>query len=243
MVCVSARKVTLGQVGFLGFFFIFLLVFSGCSRALNSTTRRNVNASELYRDSAFGREHLERAGVTCLAARLSFGDETYGRALVQGMVETLHTHLSGRGIVHPNLAASHINEAGLAEDYAKMLAAYDETNILDRKTLRKITAAVRVRYFVVPILVNFQEGGSTRLSVFGVRLARTAWANARFQLQIWDGQSGRIVWEGMSDLTLAQELLGEQPVRFENIIAATWESIVEKIPSNSVAPAQADEPA
>lgn len=73
-----------------------------------------------------------------------------------------------------------------------------------------------------------------------VRLAKTSWANARYQLQIWDGQSGRIVWEGISDLTLAQEVIREQPVRFEDIIQETWASLIEQIPADSAFPARTE---
>jgi hypothetical protein len=155
----------------------------------------------------------------------------------------MQADLSGKGIVHPNLAASHINEAGLAEDYAAMLTAYDRTNILDRDTLRKIGKAVGVSYFAVPILLNFRERQNTRLSVFGVRLVKTLWVTSRFQLQIWDARSGGVVWEGLSDLTLAQEILRERPVHLEDTIRATWESLIREIPSNAVPPVQTKGPA
>lgn len=113
-----------------------------------------------------------------------------------------------------------------------MLTAYDKTNILDQKTLDKIATVSQVRYFAVPILVNFKEGGSNRISVFGMRLVKTAWATTRFQLQIWDGISGRIMWEGISDLTLAQEVILERPIRFEDVVFETWSSLVERIPTH-----------
>lgn len=219
-----------------------LFTLAGCSKAFTTPslgTQRSVDARELYRDATFGRDHLRQDGVTCLAARLSFGRETYGHVLVQELAETMQEQFADGRVIHPNVIASHINETGLAEDYATMLATYDKTHILDRNTLRKIAEAAKVRYFVVPILVNFEEGGATRISLFGMRLAKTAWATARFQLQIWDGWSGRIVWEGMSDLTLAQEFIRERPVRFEDTIQTTWESILEKIPSNATSPLSA----
>jgi len=231
----------------LGVFFLFLGIVSGCSRTLPAFNKglveqRIANARELYRDPSFSREDLERDGITCLPARLNLRHKTYGHALVQGLVETMQANLSGKGIVHPNLAANHINEASLAEDYATMLTAYDRTNILDRDTLRKIGRAVGVGYFAVPILLNFHEMQNNRLTVFGLRLAKTSWVTTRFQLQIWDAQSGGIVWEGLSELTLAHEILLERPVHFEDTIRATWESLIKEIPSATVSPAKAEEP-
>jgi hypothetical protein len=246
MGCVSARRAPRKRRRLLRLLLFPLVILLGCSPSLGRKglgVQRTVDARELYRDPAFSREDIEREGVTCLVARLSFGHETYGHALVQELAETMQEQLTDRKVVHPNVVASHINQAGLARDYATMITAYDKTNILDRETLHKIAEAVGARYFVVPILVNFREGDITRLSIFGVRLAKTAWATARFQLQIWDSRSGRIVWEGISDLTLAQELLRERPVRFEDTIQATWESIIEKIPLDSALPTQTEGPA
>ncbi len=210
-------------------------VVSGCYRPFESRTmmmQRAVDARELYREGGFALESLEAEGVTSLAARVSFGRETFGQALGQGVVEALEAQLDD-GVVHPNLASSQINEAGLAQSYAEMLEDYDETNILDRDALRLISEAVKVRYVAVPILVNFTESLTTRFSLFGLRLGKTASTSARFQLQIWDGHSGRIVWDGISDLTLAQETFREGPIRFNQIVKETWLSLIEQIPSNS----------
>jgi hypothetical protein len=193
--------------------------------------QRSVEARELYREDGFAREDLSREGVTCLAPRLRFGQETYGKPLTQGLVEALQRQLGGARVLHPNLAASQINAAGLARAYAEMMGAYDQTNILDRDGLRRIGEVLDVRYLAIPILVDFREESATRLSVFGLRIGRTASATARFQLQIWDAESGHIAWEGLSDLTLAQDVIRERAIGFEATAAATWEALIAKLPS------------
>jgi len=203
-------------------------------------TQRRVVVRELYRDPAFSRQDLARQGVTCLPARLSFGRETYGHVLVQGLVDSLQAQLDGKGVIHPNLAASYINAAGLAPEYAIMLAAYDRTDILERKTLRKIGQAVGVEYVAVPILLNLRERENTRLSVFGLRLAKTSTVTARLQLQFWDTRSGSIAWEGLSDLTLAQEIVRERPIQMADTIRATWESLLQAIPAGPPVPAESE---
>ncbi len=218
------------------------LLVSACylSPQSGSLVQRAVAARELYREPDFVIERLEREGVTSLAARLSFGNETYGQALGQGLIETLRKRLDG-GILHPNLAASRINAAGLAESYARMLDGYDQTNILEHDDLREIAGVVEVRYFAVPILLTFREATNTRFSAFGLRLGKTASASARIQLQIWDGESGRIAWEGISELTLAQETMRERPIRFEDTVLATWLALIDEIPSAADAAVSRDD--
>ena len=87
------------------------------------------------------------------------------------LVDTLEARLDD-GLMHPNLAASQINEAGLSQSYAEMLDAYDTTHILDRDALHGISQAVGVRYYALPILVNFRETTTSRFSVFGLRLGK-----------------------------------------------------------------------
>ena len=212
---------------------LVLSALSGCyvSPQSGQLMQRSADARQLYRESDFGLSHLERDGVTSLATRLRFGDETLGQALRQGLVDTLEARLDD-GLVHPNLAASQINEAGLSRSYAEMLAAYDETHILDRDALHTISQAVGVRYCALPILVNFRETTSTRFSALGLRLGKTTSASARIQLQIWDGRSGRIVWDGFADLTLAQETFREGPIVFGDTVRATWESLIDQIPQS-----------
>src|SRR5438094_8030014 len=127
MVCISARRVTPGQVGSLGLLVLFLSgILAGCFSYFGPKgfgVQRTASARELYREPSFRRENMEREGVTCLVARLSFGHETYGHALVQGLAETMQANLSGKGLVHPNLAATRLNEARLSEDYATTLTA------------------------------------------------------------------------------------------------------------------------
>jgi len=94
----------------------------------------------------------------------------------------------------------------------------------------------------MPVLVNFPEEQSTRINTLGLRSAKTASVTARFELQLWDAQSGRIVWEDLSDLPVAKELIREHPVSFEEIIQAPWTNLIKQIPSETASRAQTENP-
>jgi hypothetical protein len=205
--------------------------------------QQSSNARELYCESGFRWESLEEGGITFLAARVNTGQETYGPSLIQGLVDSMQANLSNEKIVHPNLAVNRVSRAGLTHAYAAMLAEHGRTNILPRPTLRKVGKVVQARYFALPVLVSFREDQSSRLSAFGVQAARTASATARLQLQIWDAQAGRIVWEGRSDVTLAREMLREGPIRFDEIVQVTWAKLLQQIPTDMTTPSPSDEEA
>src|SRR5262249_26307342 len=88
---VFAWRKTPGQGRTLAVGVLLAGLLAGCSasfRAQDLGTQRTVAVRELYGDPAFSRQDLERQGVTCVPARLSFGHETYGHALVQGLMDT-----------------------------------------------------------------------------------------------------------------------------------------------------------
>ncbi len=212
-------------------------VASACYRPMGPGTfmmQRAGDAAQLYADPAFDIQRLEEGGVVILNARLGFGNETLGAPMVRGLVKLLRELLSADSVLHPSELASRINAAGLAPEYGDMLTAYATTGILERTTLVKLEDAVRVRYFGMPVLVSFYEAQSSRISVFGVRLGKTASASTRFDLQIWDGRTGRIVWEGSSHLTLAQEVVREGPIPLEETVRGTWESMIQEMPRKGV---------
>ena len=214
--------------------FVPLLVSVACAGPL---MQRSGGARQLYRESGFGRQHLREGGLSFLAPSLSLGQETLGHALVPKLFEEFERALPDANVVPPSLAASRINEAGLSGPYAEMMRTYDRTGILEREALARIAQAIEARYVAVPILVNFHEEMNTRLSTLGFRLAKTATTNTRVQLQIWDGQTGHIVWEGLSDVTLAEETVREQSIRFERAIQLTSEYLLKQVPDSDVASA------
>jgi len=223
-------------------FFLLICFLNGCSSfPMNRLfLQQSANARELYCEPGFRWESLEEGGITFLAARVNTGHETYGPALIQGLVDSMQTNLPSQKIVHPNLAVNRVSKAGLTQAYAAMLAEHSDTNILPRVTLRKVSKVVQARYFALPVLVSFREDQSSRLSAFGVQAARTASATVRLQLQIWDAEVGRIVWEGGSDVTLAREMLREGPIRFDEITQVTWAKLLQQIPSDMTIPSPND---
>jgi hypothetical protein len=224
------------NVGFRALF-LALVVCAGCAGPL---TQRAAGARQLYRDDGFGREHLREGGIAFLAPSISFGQETLGHALLPGLFDAFQGELPDANIVPPDLAASRINEAGLSNPYAQIMRSYDRTGILERETLAHIAEAIESRYLAVPILVSLREETFTRFSVFGIRVGKTTVTNTRVQLEIWDAKTGRIVWEALSDVTLAQEVVRERSIHFERAVRMTWDYLLEQLPNSGITESSPD---
>lgn len=206
----------------------------GC--AYRGVQQEDVRGQEIYHGAdTFDREKLVREGLTFLPAQLNTGQEAFNQMFVQELITALDRNLPDTcsgcvGILHPNQSIDRINEAGLTADMATMIKRYDLTGILEGEILEEIGDASGARYFLVPILMNYQAKESPRLNSFGFRMIKTTRASANFQLQIWDRETGSIVWEGTSTVVLAYDTFQEDPVRFGDIVSMGWDKLLVQIP-------------
>lgn len=225
----SVRRILGPAIGVL-----LLAMVAGCG--MTGVRQRAVSAHEVYKHPAsFHRGELVEEGVTVLAPQLNVGQEAMGQVFLESLLESLDRFLVNPngghvGLVHPYRLARRINQADLTNEYARMIRQYNRTGILRGELLDRFRDLVGVRYFAVPILMNFQEKEYPRLTPFGFRMINTARATARFQLQIWDSRTQQIVWEGTSDLTLARDTFLEEPIRFSEIVSETWDALIQKMP-------------
>jgi len=123
-----------------------------------------------------------------------------------------------------------VNRANLADDYRKMYKEYAVTGILKKETMTKISSLINVRYFALLNLGQFTAGSSGRFGLLGLRIVDTKYSNIRLFLQIWDGHTGAIAWEGMVELNYSNETLSEDPITFRQVIEESAKLMIKKIP-------------
>lgn len=121
-----------------------------------------------------------------------------------------------------------INREGLAGEYAKLRADYELSDILDGGTLRKIAAAIGVRYVFQPRLAAFSQTMTDRFKFPGLDLllTQTRSSNMRISLQLWDAETGELIWGSMAETTMQNEAVSQDPVYMEDVARATLGGIV-----------------
>lgn len=131
-------------------------------------------------------------------------------------------------VMSPQELTKRINRHGLAGEYAKMRADYELSHILDGGTLRKIAFALGVRYVFQPHLAAFSQTMTDRAKVpgFDFRIAQTRSSNMRVSLQLWDAETGEMVWASMAETTMQNEAVSQDPVYMEDVARATLGSLV-----------------
>ncbi|HSF68114.1 MAG TPA: hypothetical protein VLA67_11875 [Nitrospiraceae bacterium] len=118
-----------------------------------------------------------------------------------------------------------INQKGLAEEYARMRAEYERTNILEGSSLRKIATGVGVRYVFQPRLISFSQTLTERWSFVDVRIMQTRSSIMRVSLQLWNAETGEIIWASIAEATMQNEAISQDPVYLEDISRVTLASM------------------
>src|SRR5262249_11019151 len=111
------------------------------------------------------------------------------------------------------------------------------THILDGGTLRRIASALGVRYVFQPQLAAFSQTMSDRWSFppIDLRMMHTRSSIMRISLQLWDAETGEIVWASIAEATMQNEAVSQDPVYLEDIARATLGSMVEDFKNQKTA--------
>src|SRR5262249_29206597 len=120
-----------------------------------------------------------------------------------------------------------IGDQGLAGDYADMMSAFVRTGILERDRLRRIAAALGSRYALQPGLAEFGQSLNDKVELEGINRVRTRVSTLRLWLQLWDSQTGHIVWESTGELTVASHIARAQShVSLDEIARRLWSRMI-----------------
>ena len=145
---------------------------------------------------------------------------------LQGFSPTLSHALSGAlAEVTPPIreiptdeTLNQLTDKGLAAEYADMRTGFARSGMLDRQRLRRIGLGLGSRYVLLPGVAQFNEEILDKFETAGIKLLRNRVTTLRLWLQLWDSQTGHIVWESSGEVTVATVFLSpRQTVAMEQI--------------------------
>jgi hypothetical protein len=122
-----------------------------------------------------------------------------------------------------------INEQGLAQNYAELLSGFRLGGILQRQQLGPIGSALGSRYVLLPGLAEFNQLIMDKYEVIGLKLVRTRVTTLRLWLQLWDVQTGRILWESAGEVTAVTALLNaKRIVPLDELAQMLWLHMIQE---------------
>ncbi|MEH6577767.1 MAG: hypothetical protein V7731_11890 [Amphritea sp.] len=202
---------------------LFACIIAACSTQQNHSNAQHTSINLTSSD-------LETYGLAFLSPATVTGKEEDKQAVAFIFAKVLKDDRPNIRQVSMPHALGAINNAGLASAYKRMLQSYQTTGIFDQNTLTKIGDAVNARYLLQLNLSSFNQGSHGRFSMLGYRLFQTKYADIRIFIQVWDSDTGSIVWEGVEELTLAEDTRAQKVINFTSVVEASARSLISLLP-------------
>jgi len=122
-----------------------------------------------------------------------------------------------------------LNQQGFAKDYGDLLSGFVLSGILDQQRLRRIGSALCARYLLLPGLAEFDQSIIDKFDFLGVKLLRNRVTTLRLWLQLWDAQTGQILWESSGEVTAVTQLINtKKTVPADEIAQKLWLQMIQE---------------
>jgi hypothetical protein len=208
-----------------GAFFAFsIILLAGCAPLYMWDTHTTSTPRPQSSDVAA----LAREPVATLVPVAPAGLQGFSPVLSRALIAAISEVSSSIRGIPSHETVSVINGQGLAAEYADLISGFLRSGILERERLRRIGSALGSRYLLLPGLADFNQVLVDRFEIAGIKVVRNRVITLRLWLQLWDTQTGRIVWESTGETTVASELLrAERIVPLDEIGQKLWLRMIE----------------
>lgn len=185
------------------FLALALMLLAGCdppyladTYAASTTTPKSFDTSE-----------LARMPVVVLAFVTPGNLQGFGPTLSHALSGALTEVTPPIREIPTDETLNRLTDLGLATEYADLRASFARNGILDRPRLRRIGSGVGGRYVLLPGIAQFDEQILDKFEAWGIKLLRNRVTTLRLWLQLWDSQTGHIVWQSSGEVTTATVFL------------------------------------
>lgn len=204
---------------------LMVALMTGCSSSIYGwQVRTNSTAfSPSFDPGSLGKEPVAVLGALTMPGLR--GNEI-GLDFMLG--EVLHRVAPHIHIVSQQHTISQINQQGLAAEYNQMRVDAEQSHILNREPLKKVGSVIGARYVFQPRLAAFTQTMYDRWTFpgFGVLISQTRQSNLRMSVQLWDTNTGELLWSSMAEGTMQSEAFAKDPVYLEDTMRVTLGSII-----------------
>jgi hypothetical protein len=203
------------RIGGTVFAFTAALLAAACGPVyLSDTYATATPRPESFKVGALAGEPVATLGIVAPANLQGFSP-TVSLALASALAEVSPPI---RGISTFE-TVNRLTDQGLAAEYADLLTGFARNGVLERQRLWRIGAGLGSRYVLLPGLAQVDETIIDKFEAAGLKLLRNRVTTLRLWLQLWDAQSGHILWESAGEVTVSTVLLSpKQTVPLEQNI-------------------------
>ena len=197
-----------------------IALLAGCSGPVYVWDSHTTSAP---RPLAFDVAELAGQPVATFAVVAPSAFQGFGIALSHALTRALSQASAPFRELPAYQVANTVNERGLGAEYGDLLVSFAKSNILERDGLQRIGAALGCRYVLLPGVAAFTQVVSDRFEIAGIKLVRNQATILRLWLQLWDAQSGSMLWESAGEITATSEILtAGRSVPLDDVAAKLW---------------------
>jgi hypothetical protein len=203
---------------------LIVVLTAGCSSSIYGW---HVRTDSSPPSQAFNRAVLTQEPVAIFGALVPprlLGGETGLDTILAQVIKTVAPSFKGT----QQTVASLINRNNLANEYTRMRNEALQSHLLDGGSLKKLGTAICTRYVFQPKLIEFMQIMKDRweLPPIALKVSRIRSSIMRLSLQLWDMQTGELLWTSLAEASLESEAVGQDPVYFEDIARVTMGSMI-----------------
>jgi len=209
--------------------FILVLLISGCSKPPSSLEF----SWELYKAPTVNADTFKGKKIAIMpTSRIEFDptQQVYRETLGGLIYMSFNKYSLETSLLPVDATQSAVNRASLWSEVLEMYKEYEITAVLRKDTLAKIGRSLDAQYVLMPKILRFVQESFDRVSIFGFSLVRTRQSTVDVQIQIWDTDTGEVVWQGVGEGSEAAEVVEGRPVSFITVTQFACESLFYRLP-------------
>ena len=211
------------------FVLVLILVSVGCA----SAPLEARYSWEFYSAPAVTPETFSSQSVAILptvSIEYDPSQEIYRETLAGLLYASLKKYPGGPRILPLDVVQSSINREALWSDFTLMYGEYQKTAVLRKDILSRIGQASGARYVLLPRLLRFQSETFDRATIVGISFLRTRQSSVDIHAELWDTETGEVVWQGASEGTVASEVVRGRAASFMAVAQNACESLAARMP-------------
>jgi len=210
---------------------MLLVISAGCS---SSVYGWHVRTNSTVPAPAANKEMLTKEPVAVLGA-LSQGLAGNEIVVSTMLAQVLKQVAPQTKVIEPRDVITRINTNDVVDDYIRMRSGALNSYVLRRDSLKKIGAVIGARYVFQPYMGVFTQSMTNRWSFADVRIMQTRASLTRLGVQLWDTETGELLWASVAEAEVEDEGLGQEPVYFQDAVRITLGSMLADFLSGKTA--------
>ena len=207
--------------------FVFILapwLFAGCTPLYIWDT----HVTSLRANSP-GTADLTRESIAMLGPIAPAGFQGFSPFLSRSLTAAISAPSLSIRAIPTHETVNMINGKGLSPEYGELISGFVRSGILERERLQRLGSGLGSRYVLLPGLADFNQTLLDRFEFAGLKLVRNRSITLRLWLQLWDTDTGQMVWQSTGEVNVARDfVLAQRVIPLDEIGQKLWRQMLEE---------------